>query len=550
MVFMNSLCLRVSCVDVHMNRTHIAGTTVVLIAFTMRKSQTLSQISDSKAVHLHKLNMTDEGYRTYLSKHPSDVTLIIDEIKFPAHRSILSKRSEYFRAMFSNNFAEAKFTTFTLKDTKLKAFKALLKYIYNGDLFNHRFTLDDNFQILTCAQYYLVDALVEKTIHHIKTLDHILVLDKALEYHVDELVSFSTEWIERQTFFESAFKNFNDLSSMAVEHILKLKLRLNMEEALIFKVLVGWMRANPEHSSLFPELLEHIDLYLIKEEHFILLFEPSSLIDRNFCENLLRQQREKANAPQTIINKNVINNIKELRIVEGDACVNSFGAIFDLKKQFLLNCLKLTLKNFSSYTVSVSTEMRDWDLVIDRSNYRCVGRQVLYFAEHPVRFIRFQAHNDANFHHIPADLEALYSTDLFEIDPATTLSIPKHNIVPLEETSKSGESTVTFIEGSLIDGCIRHKINGGSIIFKWPQPYLIGSLKFMLKEESSYGIQIKATNDAGTWKYVWSESNAIGLRVATFKMQPVMFVRIVGRRSNSEYFDLYELECPATPSIE
>uniref|UniRef100_A0A182N542 BTB domain-containing protein n=1 Tax=Anopheles dirus TaxID=7168 RepID=A0A182N542_9DIPT len=63
----------------------------------------------------------------------SDVTFIVEGCRVPAHRLILSTRSEYFRALLYGGLAESKQNEISL-NVPLQPFKHLLKYIYSGCL--------------------------------------------------------------------------------------------------------------------------------------------------------------------------------------------------------------------------------------------------------------------------------------------------------------------------------------------------------------------------------------------------------------------------------
>ncbi|XP_063958023.1 BTB/POZ domain-containing protein 9-like [Lytechinus pictus] len=66
----------------------------------------------------------------------SDITLVVENQKFHAHRVILAARCQYFRALFYGGMRESdpECCEIELQDTTSQAFEALLKYIYTGCL--------------------------------------------------------------------------------------------------------------------------------------------------------------------------------------------------------------------------------------------------------------------------------------------------------------------------------------------------------------------------------------------------------------------------------
>uniref|UniRef100_A0A7E4W2E1 Fibronectin type-III domain-containing protein n=1 Tax=Panagrellus redivivus TaxID=6233 RepID=A0A7E4W2E1_PANRE len=125
----------------------------------------------------------------------------------------------------------------------------------------------------------------------------------------------------------------------------------------------------------------------------------------------------------------------------------------------------------------------------------CCRLQALYFEERVVRFVRIQCTD--LFLKIDANIEALYSTDPFEIDPETTLVVPNQNIVPTEMSYEW--DTVTgggYIDGYIVDGYVQHEIDSTSmIIFQFLQPYFIGSIKLLLDYTSSFVVAISSNGN-------------------------------------------------------
>lgn len=95
----------------------------------------------------------------YMSSDHSDVTFIIEGKKFPAHKTILVKRSSYFRSLIVGNFQESTVNEIEL-NAPLKAFEVLLYYLYTGHTsfvdMNHDSVLD----LLKLSHEYQIDELI------------------------------------------------------------------------------------------------------------------------------------------------------------------------------------------------------------------------------------------------------------------------------------------------------------------------------------------------------------------------------------------------------
>ena len=67
----------------------------------------------------------------------SDITFIVSDQEIPAHRCILSARSDYFRAMFNNSMRESHTSQpIQINSVEYNVFKIVMQYIYCGRFLN------------------------------------------------------------------------------------------------------------------------------------------------------------------------------------------------------------------------------------------------------------------------------------------------------------------------------------------------------------------------------------------------------------------------------
>ena len=99
-----------------------------------RSSALFSHSEDSGTIeHLHDLSK-DLGLLLGCAEI-SDVTFIVDDRRFDAHRVVLAARSRYFRALLYGGMKEAKPNAeIQLPYTSAEAFAYLLEYLYSGKL--------------------------------------------------------------------------------------------------------------------------------------------------------------------------------------------------------------------------------------------------------------------------------------------------------------------------------------------------------------------------------------------------------------------------------
>jgi hypothetical protein len=95
----------------------------------------------------------------------SDVTLAVGDTKIPAHRNVLSARSEYFARMFDSDFKEAKDKIVNIQEENEELFKMMIEFIYTNDLskLNSIFychAYDIAMDLIVLAQKYNISSLI------------------------------------------------------------------------------------------------------------------------------------------------------------------------------------------------------------------------------------------------------------------------------------------------------------------------------------------------------------------------------------------------------
>ena len=69
----------------------------------------------------------------YNSEEFSDITFIIEDKKFYAHKMIISLLSEKFRAMFTVGMQESNKKEIEIKNISYPVFAAIMHFLYTGD---------------------------------------------------------------------------------------------------------------------------------------------------------------------------------------------------------------------------------------------------------------------------------------------------------------------------------------------------------------------------------------------------------------------------------
>ena len=81
----------------------------------------------------HYDHISGDFFDLFKSGEKADVTFIVSDVRFPAHRVILAARCAYFKVLLFGDMKEAHAgAEISISDTTPAAFGSLLEYIYSG----------------------------------------------------------------------------------------------------------------------------------------------------------------------------------------------------------------------------------------------------------------------------------------------------------------------------------------------------------------------------------------------------------------------------------
>ena len=168
----------------------------------------------------------------FTSKDNCDVTFVVGDQEFPAHKAILAARSPVFAAMFQHDMKERALNRVDIVDIEPGIFQALLLFIYTDQV---DLAVRNHGALLKAANRYLVDLLKLKC-------ETILV----------KKIS-SGNWYNCLTFAER--NNSNNLKRAIVDF-------LRMQHSSLPKILKDdeWKQLKIDHPQLAIEILEKLSI--------------------------------------------------------------------------------------------------------------------------------------------------------------------------------------------------------------------------------------------------------------------------------------------------
>ncbi|XP_052263784.1 BTB/POZ domain-containing protein 9-like [Dreissena polymorpha] len=524
----------------------------------------------------------------------SDITLIVEDRRFPAHRVILAARSEYFRAMLYGGLLESQPGTseIPLQDTSAKAFEALLKYMYTGKMNLTEVKEEHLLDILGMAHRYGFTDLEAAISDYLKAILNIrnvcLIYDLANIYSLQSLCEVCKDFMDRNATQILHSESFLQLSAHSVKELIS-RDSFCAPEIDIFSSIQRW--ADENHGEDPTPILDSIRLSLMSMHELLNCVRETSLVSADSILDAIKMQTEcrnmalkfrgfklpEENVATTRHGAQVIRGEMKAALLDGDTINydldrgftrhliddnNGQGIVIKLSQPYIVNTFKLLLwdrdqRSYSFY-IEVSMDDKDYERVIDHTQYWCRSEQILHFQPKVVRYVRVVGtHNTQNrvFHLV--SFECLYTMKTFNLHDG--LIVPSENVATIAKKACVIEG-VSRSRNALINGDTRqydwdsgytcHQLGSGSIVVQLPQPYVLDSMRLLLWDcdDRSYGYYIETSVDNSNWELVIDKRNESckSWQNVTFPMRAVVFVKIVGTHNTAnEVFHCVHFETPS-----
>ncbi|XP_058443834.1 BTB/POZ domain-containing protein 9 isoform X2 [Malaya genurostris] len=526
-----------------------------------------------------------------MSNDYSDVTFIVENEKLPAHRVILAARSEYFRALLYGGLSESHQDEIHLK-IPLKAFKALLKYIYSGNMSLAQMKEENILDTLGLANQYGftdLEIAISDYLRQVLSLNNVCaILDAAKLFGLDGLINVCHSFLDRNAGEILQHETFKSLSE---ESICSLLMRDSFfaPEVQIFQAVDEWSKYNGEGVNV-EAVVSKVRFSLMTLEQLLHVVRPSGILDPDHLLDAIADKTASTQLPYRGAlwpEENVACKEFSSRTVQGeyrpallDGDTNSYdmdkgytrhsisdtgvspGIIVQLGKMFIINHIKILLWDRDtrsySYYVEVSVDQANWERVVDHTDYFCRSWQFLYFPSRAVRYIRLVGtHNTVNnIFHVVA-LEAMYTEKTI---PVVNGIVAPHSNVATVDRSATVVEGVSRTRNVLLNGDVKnydwdsgytcHQLGSGVILVQLGQPYWIGSLRLLLWDcdERSYSFYIETSTNLKQWDMVVDKKNELlkSWQHFTFDPKIVVYIKIVGTHNTAnEIFHCVHFECPS-----
>ncbi|XP_059421742.1 BTB/POZ domain-containing protein 9-like [Carassius carassius] len=560
----------------------------------MSDSHPLRPMSSASEIdHLHLLS--EQLGALVPGEEYSDVTFVVEEKHFPAHRVILAARCQYFRALLYGGLKESRDQAeVRLEETRAEAFSMLLRYLYTGRATLSEAREETLLDFLGLAHRYDLQPLEGSICEFLRTLlsqrNVCLVFDVASLYCLNGLAEACMAYMDRNATEVLKSDGFLTLSKFALLTIVK-RDSFAASEREIFQALCRWCHHNGDGPET-KEVMSAVRLPLMTLSEMLNVVRPSGLLSPDDLLDAIQTRSESRDMDlnyrgMLIPEENIATMKHGAVVVKGEmksALLDGDTQNYDLDHGFsrhpieeegrasgiqvrlgqpsIINHLRLLLwdkdSRSYSYYIEVSMDELDWVRVVDHSKFLCRSWQHLYFPARVCRFIRVVGtHNTVNkvFHLVA--LECMYTQRPFTLEKG--ILVPTENVATVQACASVTEG-VSRCRNALLNGDTSHydwdsgytchQLGSGAIVIQLAQPYMLGSMRLLLWDcdERSYSYYVELSTNQQHWVRVVDRTKVAcrSWQTLTFDRQPASFIRIVGTHNTAnEVFHCVHFECPA-----
>ncbi|XP_030200597.1 BTB/POZ domain-containing protein 9 [Gadus morhua] len=550
----------------------------------------LASVSEIDHIHL----LSEQLGALVPGEEYSDVTFLVEEKRFPAHRVILAARCHYFRALLYGGMKESlPQAEVCLEETRAEAFSMLLHYLYTGRASLSSAREEVLLDFLGLAHRYGLQPLEDSTSEFLRTVLHTnnvcLVFDVASLYSLSALSTACCAYMDRHGPDVLGSDGFLTLSKAALLTVVR-RDSFAATEKEIFLALSRWSRHHGDGEDS-QEVMSAVRLPLMSLTEMLNVVRPSGLLSPDQLLDAIKTRSESRDMDlnyrgMLVPEENIATMKHGAQVVKGElksALLDGDTQNYDLDHGFsrhpieedgragiqvklgqpsIINHVRLLLwdrdSRSYSYYIEVSMDELDWIRVVDHSKSLCRSWQNLYFTPRVCRYVRIVGtHNTVNkvFHLVA--FECMFTNRSYTLDNG--LVVPNENAATIAACASVVEG-VSRSRNALLNGDTRnydwdsgytcHQLGSGAIVIQLAQPYSISSLRLLLWDcdERSYSYFIEVSTNQQQWTKVVDRTKVAcrSWQTLKFEKNPASFIRIVGTHNTAnEVFHCVHFECPA-----
>ena len=218
-----------------------------------------------------------------------DVTLRIEGQDFPAHRSVLSAASPYFRSLFTSGFKENHDNVVELQDIKPAVASEALRFIYTGEALINVTNAKD---LVKTADYLIIQSLKTKVAEYFQeSIDatNCLALESfAVQFGCDTLAQTAVAFKLQNFVAVVKTDDFKVLDFEKVKELVSHDEIIVSKEEDVYEAVVSWVKHDVlSRECLFPELLKCLRIFSMTKYGLREILKEELVIKSRTCTSIL-----------------------------------------------------------------------------------------------------------------------------------------------------------------------------------------------------------------------------------------------------------------------
>ena len=172
-----------------------------------------------------------------------DITLVVDDHKYPAHKCVLGLLSPFYDKMFSIEMKEKHDNKAVIRGVRQEVFEAILDFIYTSKI---SLTMENVFEIMAAAHYmdlpYVKESCTEYLEDHVTPKNWSIIITCGKRYGYQELLEKVDNVLSAKFDAVMAAKNFVELEMEEIKHLLSLRNRNVKSETNVYEAVINWIK--------------------------------------------------------------------------------------------------------------------------------------------------------------------------------------------------------------------------------------------------------------------------------------------------------------------
>ena len=211
-----------------------------------------------------------------------DITLVVDNHKYPAHKCVLGLLSPFFDKMFSTEMKEKRTGEAVINGVSKVVFESILDFIYTNCI---ELNMENVFEVIEAAHYmdlpYVKECCTTYVGNEVNAENWLSLLAYGKRYGYDDLIKNVDEYLSAQFNNVVTGSSFAEYDVDELKHLIGLQSKSVDSEEKVYEAVIRWINHNTVERQKFVEDL----LSIVKFSEMSLKFLLQVVAKEKLIEN-------------------------------------------------------------------------------------------------------------------------------------------------------------------------------------------------------------------------------------------------------------------------